>query len=114
MKKSTTAALISGLVFPGLGHLYLRCYLIGLILLLVSSWSFYSIIVAIVDSAMDIATQIEIGSQAIDTQALEQQLSKEIEQSTDVPFIVLIITWVIGILDSYRLGSAQQNAEDED
>ena len=36
MKRSTRAVLLSGLVFPGLGHIFLKQYLRGSILVLIA------------------------------------------------------------------------------
>jgi hypothetical protein len=114
MKKSAKAVLISGLVFPGLGHLYLRSYVAGLVLLCLAAGSIYVIAETIIDTAYDIAGEIEGGGMAMDSSSISQlveQRSQQTEQSTNLAVWVLLACWVIGIIDSYRVGRAQERAQ---
>jgi hypothetical protein len=114
MRRSTKAALISGLVLPGLGHVFLRKYLVGLVLLCLAGWSIYEVVITAVDTALDIASEIESGSVVLDSASLSQlvaQRSQYAEGSTNIPVWVLIASWVIGIADSYRVGRAQERQE---
>ena len=111
MKRSTKAVLISGLVFPGLGHIFLRRYVVGFILLCLASGSIYIVAKTVFDTALDVAGEIESGSVAIDSGSMSQLVAKrsrEAEQSTNVAVWVLMASWVIGIIDSYRVGRAQE------
>jgi hypothetical protein len=111
MKKSTKAALLSGLVFPGLGHVYLRRYAFGLVLLLIAGWATYSVTVASIDAAYDIAAQIDAGTVAPESGAISQlieQRSQRAEQATSTPGWVLMVVWLVGIVDSWRVGRAQK------
>ncbi|MCB1723727.1 MAG: hypothetical protein KDJ39_08535 [Gammaproteobacteria bacterium] len=116
MKKSTKAALVSGLVFPGLGHLFLRRYVGGLVLLCVAAWSIHAIATTTIGTALEIAKEIEQGSLSVDATSIGQlvaQRSQQAEQSTVVPMWVFFASWVIGVIDSYRLGRSQER-QDED
>jgi len=111
MKKSTKAALLSGLVFPGLGHVYLRRYASGLVLLLLSGWATYSVTASSIDAAYDIADQIEAGTVAPDSGAIGQlieQRSQQAGQATAIPGWVLLAAWLVGVVDSWRVGRAQE------
>jgi hypothetical protein len=114
MKRSTKAVLISGLVFPGLGHVFLRRYLVGLVLLCLAGGSIYVVAKAAIDTALDVAGEIESGSIPIDSVSISQlvaQRSQQAEQSTNLAVWVLMASWVIGIVDSYRVGRAQERLE---
>ena len=54
MKKSTKAVLLSGLVFPGLGHLYLKRWLEGILLTGVAAYAAYLIVSITLGIALDI------------------------------------------------------------
>jgi hypothetical protein len=113
MKRSTKAVLISGLVFPGLGHIFLRRYVVGFVLLCLAGGSIYTVAKTVIDTALDVAEEIESGSVAVDSGSMSQlvaQRSREAEKSTNVAVWVLMASWVIGIIDSYRVGRAQKSS----
>jgi hypothetical protein len=115
MKRSTKAALIAGLVFPGLGHLFFRRYVVAVLLLCLAGGSIYTVTKTAIDAALNVAGEIESGSIAIDSVSISQlvaQRSQQAEQSTNLAVWVLIASWVIGILDSYRVGRAQERLEE--
>ena len=114
MKKPTKAVLISGLVFPGLGHIYLRSYIVGVALVCLAAWSIYSVADTSIGIALDIAGEIENGGLALDSASIGQlaaQRSQEAEQSTNLAIWVFMASWVIGIVDSYRIGRRQERQE---
>lgn len=115
MRRSTKAALISGLVLPGLGHIFLRKYVFGLVLLCLSFWSIYSVATSAIGTALDLAKEIEGGGIALDSETMRElvaQRSQQAEQSTRIPLWVFAVSWVIGIVDSYRVGRAQERRDD--
>lgn len=115
MRRSTKAALVSGLVFPGLGHILVRKYVFGLVLLCLAGWSVYAVAAGAIGTALDVAKEIESGSIVLDSETLSElvaQRSQRAEESTKVPLLVLLVTWVIGIVDSYRAGRAQERLEE--
>lgn len=111
MKRSTKAALFSGLVFPGLGHLILKQYLRGSILML-SALIPLSVIVAIaVNRALAVVERIENGEIALETGAITELASSSVSGTdstiANIAFAVLFACWLFGIFDSYRLGKKQ-------
>ena len=115
MKRSTKAVLLSGLVFPGLGHIFLRKYVLGLALLSLAGGSIYTVARTVIDTALDVAGEIESGSLAINSGSISQlvaQRSREAGQSTTVAVWVLTASWVIGIIGSYRVGRSQERLEE--
>jgi len=115
MKRSTKAALLSGLVFPGLGHIYLRRYVAGLVLLCLAGGSIYIVASTVIDTALDVAGEIESGGMAADSASISElvtQRSQQAGQSANVAAWVLMACWLIGIFDSYRVGRAQERREE--
>ena len=111
MTKSTKAALVSGLVFPGLGHIYLRRYVVGAIFVCLAGWSIYTIADSAIDTAIQIAGEIERGGVAIDSGSIGElvaQRSRETEESTGFAGWLLMASWIIAIIDAYRLGRADE------
>ena len=107
MKKSTKAALLSMLVFPGVGHLYLKKYVFGLLLSIGAATATYFIVSSAVQTALEVVESIQGGSIPLEvgtiTELVSQQ-SRVSEDSTNIAMIALFIFWVIGILDSFRVG----------
>lgn len=115
MKKSTKAALLSALVFPGTGHLYLKKYIPGLSLIVISCACIYYVISNVLQQAMQIAGQIQNGSIPPDvgtiTNMVTQQTSGTEVQLMNLVSTVIVICWVIGIIDAYRLGHAKDKID---
>ena len=117
VKYSTKAALLSGLVFPGLGHLYLRRYWRGVLLAAGAAAVCYFLVSIAVSSAVDIAGKIEGGDVPLNAEAISAMVSKASqrnERSTDIATVVLLALWAIGIVDSYREGRARDRAKERD
>ena len=115
MKRSTKAALLSGLVFPGIGHMYLKRYVHGIILSVGAASATYFIVSVAVNTALEVVEKIQSGDVPLDmgtiTDLVSQQSSGS-EQSTKTAMIALVACWVIGIADSYRQGRAQEKVEE--
>ncbi len=117
MKKSTKAALLSALVFPGLGHIYLKKYLPGLVLAGASFAALYYLIADATDKAFEIVDKLQSGDAPADidsiTAMLSQQPAGADAQLLNVATIALVICWLVGIVDSYRVGSAADKKNDD-
>ena len=117
MTRSTKAALLSGLIFPGIGHMVLKQYLRGSVLMLAALIAVSVIVTAAIQRALTVVERINSGEIPIETRAI----SDAIANSTSGPdslivtisVIVLGACWLIGIIDSYRLGIAQENTRCE-
>jgi hypothetical protein len=110
MSKSGKAALLSALVFPGAGHLFLKKHLTGAILLCASLAALYLIAADIWEKALAIVEKIERGEVSPDVAAIAELLSRQPmgneSHLLNAALPVLIICWLIGIADSYRCGRA--------
>ncbi len=111
MKKSTKAALLSAFVFPGAGHIYLKFYVSGLLLVGASSAGIFYLILNIIEKALQIVEEIQLGHVQADATAINQLLSNQPtgneSQLLSIVTIAIAICWSIGIIDSYRIGRAQ-------
>jgi TM2 domain-containing membrane protein YozV len=114
LKKSTKAVLLSGLVFPGLGHLYLKRWVTGVVLSGVAAFAIYYISSIAMTIALDVSRKIETGAIPADivtvTNVVSQQFSG-MEQATNLASITLLVCWVTGIVGSYWQGRSQDKLD---
>lgn len=115
MKRSVKAALLSGLVFPGLGHMVLKRYLRGSILVIVALAALSVIVTVATRLALAAVDRIERGEVSADMSSLTELATGSVSNSgssiVDIAMIVLLVCWVAGIIDSFRIGRAADNAE---
>lgn len=108
MNNAIKGALLSGLVFPGLGQLVLRQYRRGAAIMLAVLVSLAVIVVDVVQQALDILEQIELQGDAIDINAISNAAALESARSGDVTInilmLVVVVCWVAGTVDAYRIG----------
>lgn len=112
MNNSTKAALLSGLVFPGAGHMLLRRYLRGSILIVLSLIATTVIVTIIFQRALAIIDRINSGEIAIEAGGIADMVYASANNSdgsaATTALLVLGICWLIGIVDSWRIGHAQE------
>lgn len=108
MKQSSKAALLSALVFPGTGHVLLKKYLHGTLLMATSFAAAYYLLSEAMDRAVQISEKIIGGELLPDVAAIMDLVSRQ-SVATDAGLLnyattVFIICWIIGVVDSYRVG----------
>ncbi|MFT3928947.1 MAG: hypothetical protein QM709_01515 [Spongiibacteraceae bacterium] len=111
MARSINAALLSALVFPGAGHLYLRSYMRGIVLAVISVVALADFIRRAWHEADIIRDQLlaEINAGGvIDLEYLITQATNAVNHIDRQPFAlagyVLLGCWIAGVVDSYRIG----------
>ena len=108
MKRSTKAALLSALVFPGIGHLYLKRFPLGLLLSAGSAFASYFVVSRAVGKALPIAEHIQREGVPLDDGAIARVVSEQSlgadDSSMSIAAITFLAFWLIGIFDSFRLG----------
>ena len=111
MSRSTNAVLLSALVLPGAGHLYLKHWRRGCVLIAISLACLWIIVDSAMQQASRVIEKLESEGSALDA----DQLSALVAQSngSDSPVVtvaalVLAGCWVVGIADAYRLGKKDQ------
>ena len=106
--------LLSGLVFPGLGHLYLKRWVAGVVLSSAAAFAVYYVSSIAVTIALDVSRKIETGAIPADiatiTNVVSQQFSGK-EQATSLASITLLVCWVTGIVGSYWQGRTQDKLD---
>ena len=111
MTRSIKAALLSGLVFPGIGHMVFKQYLRGSVLMLSASLGLSVIITKAVNQALTIVDRINSGEIAATAESITELASMPNGSADDsilsIAVVVFTVVWIIGIVDSYRLGIIQ-------
>jgi len=112
MKISSKAALLSGLIFPGIGHIVLKQYLRGSVLMFFALVALSVVVTRIFQRALTIVDRINSGDIPVDTGAIAEMVSNSTSGADNfvenAALIVLGACWLVGIIDSYRLGVAQE------
>ena len=109
MRKSTAAVMLSALVFPGIGQLYLKRWSLGLVLMGVAASATYFIISVTLTIALELSAKIQSGIIPADIGAIAKLVSQQLSasaQTTNVATTVLLVCWVIGVVSAYRQGRA--------
>lgn len=114
MKKSTKAVLLSGLVLPGLGQLYLKRWVSGLVLSGAAVYAVYFIVSIVVTTALDLTKKIESGVIPDDIETVSRLVTQQLsgsEHSTNLAMMAFGASWVIGIIGAYWCGRSQDKIE---
>ena len=112
MRRPIKAALLSGLVFPGAGHMFLKQYLRSFALML-SAVIALSVLVAIaMQEALVIVDRINSGELALESGAIAELVSNATSSAestvSNIATAILGACWLIGIIDSCRRGITQE------
>ena len=115
MNKSLKGALLSGLVFPGVGQVVLKHYKRGLAIMLAVLVSLSVIVVKAVQLALAILEKIDLEGGAINIDTISDTVTQVSTNSGDLTlnfFLFLIIAcWIIGTVDAYRIGGKKDIEE---
>lgn len=107
MNTSTKAALLSGLVFPGIGHVVVKHYLRASVLVFFALVSLSVMTAGIYKRASTIVDGINNGDIPLDAVAIAEMVSNPsggTSSSLDIAAVVFGACWLIGIIDSWRVG----------
>ena len=106
------AALLSGLIFPGVGHMVLKQYLRGSVLMLSALVALSVIVTKAIKQALTIVDRINSGEIPVEAGAITELASITTNGAEDsilsIAALVVGAAWIIGIVDSYRLGITQE------
>ena len=112
MKKSIKASLLSAFVIPGAGHIYLKRYLVSIVLIFFSLAALSVLIVIAIEQAMVITEKILSGNAPADivsvTQLVTTEMSNSDSSTANWATVVLAICWLIGVVDSYRIANKEE------
>ncbi len=114
MKKSTKAALLSAFVLPGIGHIFLKKYIFGVVLSGVSLTGIYYLVSTTVERALQILEQVQNGDIPLDivtiTTLASQQPADTEADLLNMATAAFVICWLIGVVDAYRVGRARDHS----
>ena len=115
MNNSLRAALLSGLVFPGLGQVILKHRKRGITLMLAVSASLLVIVVKAVQQALTILEKIELEGGAINMSTISNAATQASTTYDSIIFklllLLIIFCWIIGVVDAYRIGKRKDIEE---
>lgn len=113
MKKSLKAALLSGLVFPGVGQFWLKHAVRGSVLVVAVSASLAVIVVKITQQALAILEKIESEGGAVDLVAIvnSANASSSNDNVIKIASLLLVACWIVSIVDAYALGRKKEQEE---
>ena len=108
MKESLKAALWSIFIFPGGGHFYLKKWISGGLMAVISVGALAVILTKVIERANKIAEKIILGEIPYDisviTEMVMQQSRLDGSPVLNYAWYTLIAVWVIAAADAYRLG----------
>ena len=115
MSNSFKAALLSGLVFPGLGHIILKHRKRGIALMLAVLVGLLVIVVKAVQQALTILEKIESEGGLIDMNTIHNAATQASTSFYSPIFklvlLFIILCWFIGVVDAYRIGKRKDIKE---
>ncbi len=115
MSNSLKAALLSGLVFPGIGQVVLKRYRRGVILMIIVLACLFIIVAKAVQQAFSILKQIELAGGTINVDAILNVATQSSTNSDSIVFnsilLLIIVCWILGVVDAYRIGKKRDLEE---
>jgi len=108
MKRSAKGALLSGLVFPGLGQIALKRYKRGIAILLVVIASMSAVIWISVKRALSILQEADLAGHTISANAISDAAAQATSPSDSsllmVILLLVLFCWIYGTIDAYIVG----------
>jgi hypothetical protein len=108
MKKSLRGALLSGLVFPGLGQIALNQKARGMALIFIIFVSFVVMIAKGTQIALGVLGKINAEGKALDMQTITAVSERAVSASDSYimhgAIVLIILCWFFGVIDAYRIG----------
>ncbi len=108
MKLSLKAALFSAFVLPGCGHFLLKKYFQGSLLSGVTILCVWALFSTALEKAQEISLKIQSGEIPLDITRITDEVTKQAAgggtQMADIATYLLVICWLVGIVDSFRVG----------
>jgi hypothetical protein len=115
MSKALKGALLSALVFPGLGQLVLKSYARGVAFAAVTLACLAAIVGKAVQQAQTVLDRIEAGGEAIDigtiSKAADEAVTGMDSRIVHAASLLLVVCWAFSVADAYMIGrKADQGA----
>ena len=108
MNTAIKAALLSGLVFPGSGQIYLKRYWRGLIIMFLAGLSLVIIVAMAAGAALEGIKAMQIEGKAADLNAMAKMAAKSpTDTASNYWTIFIVCCWIFSVIDAYRIGKRQ-------
>jgi hypothetical protein len=108
MSRSTTAVVLSALVLPGAGHLYLKHYRRGIALIVASLACLWALVDRAMQQASAVLEKMASAEGVVDAGQLSDWVAQASSNSgtptVTIATLLLAGCWLVGIVDAYRLG----------
>lgn len=108
MNNAIKGVLLSGLVFPGLGQVALKCYGRGAVIIVATLVIVAEIALKAVQQALAIVETIGVGGGEIDLATIADATSRAMAgpgtEHFDILFLLMLACWLIGVIDGYLVG----------
>ena len=107
MQKAVKAALLSGLVFPGAGQIYLKRYRRGLVLILTVLAALMAVVVRAAVAAFRVLEEMQRAGKTPDPETittLATQYALPYAAYFQVGSLIIVGCWIFSIIDAYRIG----------
>lgn len=107
MNRPVKAALLSALVFPGVGHFYLKKHIRGAILSGTALAGLFFLVSKTAERALQVAEKIQTGEVGLDVATITELASNPATGGEanllNTAAMALVVSWLIGVIDSYRI-----------
>jgi len=108
MRQSLKAALFSAFVLPGSGHFLLKKHVRGALLSGVTILCAWALLSTALEKAQEISLKIQSGEIPLDITRITAEVTRQAAgsgtQLADLATYLLVICWLVGIVDSFRVG----------
>jgi len=108
MNQSVKAALLSALIFPGVGQISVGRKKRGWFIIGVNVVLLYFIISEIMQKAYAVVAEMQRSGSALDIESISNASAKlsgfSDNTSLNILLTLIIVGWVISVIDAYRLG----------
>lgn len=108
MNRPLKAALLSALVFPGIGQLFLKRPLRALAFLAPALAAAVYFSSAVLEPVLAIANEISSGNMALDPVLIQQRIDQSHIDSgmMNMAALVMLVAWIASTVDAWLLGRA--------
>ena len=115
MSNALKGALLSGVIFPGLGQVILKHYKRGIVLMFTVFACMMLIVIKAVQHAFTILEKIDLEGRVIDIETITSAATQASSTSDNLIYnlglLLMFICWIFGLVDAYRIGKKKDLEE---
>jgi hypothetical protein len=106
MTKLTKAILLSALIYPGAGQIFLKRYHTGVVFITISTIGLFFVLKNTFKIAFDIIEKVQNGGEKPDLSSLLSLVSQHDTQLLNNVITIMIVTWLVSIIHAYFIGKS--------